>query len=372
MGQLTGGIAHDFNNLLTVVLANAELIASTPPGRSSEVRGILSELMEATRSGATLIRQLLGFSRRAELRPLALDLNDTIRLTNGMLRRVLPESITITERLTAVPPVSADKAALQQIFLNLATNARDAMPSGGTFTLETGVVDIGEDYVVTHPWVTTGTYVCVSCSDSGHGMDPATVERVFDPFFTTKDPGRGTGLGMPMVYGLMKQHGGFVHVYSELGHGTTVKLYFPISAASTGGPSSVSEPTDDVPRGRGETILVVEDQEALRRTIVRVLTKLGYRVLEANGTNAGLRMYDEHRHEVALVLSDLVMAGPSGRMLYERLKAEKPAPKFILTSGYTAGDIEERAKIGTDVPFLAKPWSVAEVAQLVRRVLDDS
>ncbi|MFQ6044855.1 MAG: PAS domain S-box protein [Gemmatimonadales bacterium] len=374
VGQLIGGIAHDFNNILTVILGNVELIEASLGPDHEWLRADLADLKGAAKSGAELVARLLGFSRRAELTMGAVNVMATLREITSMLRRIMPESISVElrEPHRDLLPIHADAAAVQQIILNLATNARDAMPDGGTFTIEPQPAWLDEQYEARHPWVTPGEYVCVSCMDTGTGMDEDTQSKVFDPFFTTKAPGSGTGLGMAMTYGLMKQHGGFVNVYSELGHGTTVKLYFPLADEAEPLMSRRLREAIEAAPGRGETILVVEDEEVLRRTVRRVLEKVGYTVLEAQNGEEALATWKAHRQEIALILSDLVMPVTGGRELYDGVTGIDPDVKFIFTSGYTARDVEERAQLDANVPFLRKPWTLAEIAGKVRRVLESS
>ncbi len=370
IGQLTGGIAHDFNNVLTVILANADLVASSVPRELAQVRADLQDIQGAARRGTTLIRKLLGFSRRERLELHPTDLTHLLQDLSGMLRRVVPESIDI--QLIAAEPdavANADPGAIEQIVLNLATNSRDAMPDGGILRIETSRTWLDEGYRATHPWVDAGEYICLTCTDTGTGMDEETRERVFEPFFTTKPPGEGTGLGMAMIYGLMKQHGGYVHVYSEAGEGTTVNAYFP---AVTAQPETgvTAGPAADEMRGR-ETILLVEDEGGIRRATKRALEGQGYSVLLAADGEEALEVFRRREREIDLILSDLVMPRLGGRQFYEALKERGKDPRILFTSGYSAQDVRAGSGFLRDVPFLHKPWTLTDLFLRVREVLDE-
>ncbi|MFQ5704172.1 MAG: ATP-binding protein [Gemmatimonadales bacterium] len=369
VGQLTGGIAHDFNNLLSVILANAELIHDSLPPSLAELRASTEDIIVAGESGARVIAQLLGFSRQAELRIVATDLQKLVVEQSEMLRHLIPENIEIhTHASETVRAVDADRTAVQQILMNLVTNARDAMPRGGSIRLEVSGAELGDEYQETHPWVTRGKYVCVSVTDTGVGMDQQTQQKLFDPFFTTKAPGKGTGLGMAMIYGLMKQHRGFVHVYSEIGEGTTIKLYFPVVEVE-----AKSEPDTEREqplRGGTETILIVEDEDILRRAASRALTKYGYTVLTAANGAEGLSLFRSHRGEIDMVLSDLIMPKLGGRDLFEAIRRDGSDVKFMFASGYSQRDAQERANLGASIPFIRKPWTLTQLAHQVRELLD--
>ena len=369
VGQLTGGVAHDFNNLLTVILGNAYLVADSLTPDQSDTRADLKELQAAAERAKELTSKLLGFGRREMLALKPTNLQDVVEGVSNMLRRVVPENIEM-EFLSEEPTgtVQADGGAVEQILLNLVTNSRDAMPKGGELRIELRQTLLDEGYALTHPWVVLGEFVCLSVSDTGVGMDKRTIEKVFEPFFTTKPRGAGTGLGMAMVYGLVKQHGGFVHVYSEVGQGTTIKVYFPVvqehSIAAVGHRSPAEA------RGGAETILVVEDESSIRRSAKRVLEKNGYSVLIAADGEDALEQFRSHEHEINLVITDLVMPKLGGRELHDALTREDKDIKFMFTSGYNASDAEDRVGLEPDVPFLHKPWTVADLLSSVREVLD--
>ncbi|HTY07483.1 MAG TPA: PAS domain S-box protein [Gemmatimonadales bacterium] len=368
VGQLTGGIAHDFNNVLGVILANAELIAAGNRTLDPGVSEDLADIRAAAARGAGMVRKLLGFSRLAELQLVPLDLGEAVQGFGSMLRRVVPESVDIAVRIEErLPAVRADVGAVEQILMNLATNARDAMPDGGRLEIAVARHTLGEEDRADHAWIEPGDYVSIAVADSGHGMDAETQRRIFDPFFTTKPPGKGTGLGMPMIYGLTKQQRGFVHVYSEVGHGTTVRIYLPVDPESAA--VALSPPAaESVARGRGESILLVEDEETLRRAGRRILERLGYRVLVAGDGVEALETYRANR-DIDLIVSDLVMPRMGGRELYQAVR-HLGSPRFILASGYAATELQTVGRLDDVVRHLPKPWTVAEMARAVREVLD--
>jgi two-component system cell cycle sensor histidine kinase/response regulator CckA len=366
VGQLTGGIAHDFNNILTVILANADMLAAELPAERVDLKAVLQETRTAAQRGSDLVKKLLGFSRRGKLELQPTDLAQLVANLSGVLRRVLPENVEVI-MLTNPPldPAMADPGAIEQILLNLATNARDAMPEGGRLTIEVRSDWLDGGYHATHPWVEPGRYVSISVTDTGIGMDERTKERVFEPFFTTKPVGRGTGLGMAMIYGTVKQHQGHIHLYSEVGKGTTVKVYLPVagSAAPVAAPTSASE----APVGGSETILVVEDDVSIRRATRRALESHGYNVLSAaDGEEALEQVRQRGPAAIDLIITDLVMPKLGGRQLYEALLAADIRTNVMFASGYSQRDVQECAAIEADVPFLHKPWTLSELLCRVR------
>jgi len=365
MGELTGGIAHDFNNLLTIIISNAELLEQSLP---SDQRGELAELKAAARRGSAMIRKLLTFRRKAELALERVDVTEVVRDTTALLRRFLPESISLKLDAPAPAPVHADPSALEQILINLATNARDAMPSGGTLDVAVSRPTLDEVYLASlGATVPSGEFVCVTVRDTGSGMDERTRQRMFEPFFTTKPPHQGTGLGMAMVYGLIKQHRGLLNVYSEPGKGTAVRVYLPAAGDQAAG--APAEPARSL-RGGTETILVVEDEEMIRGSTRRILERLGYRVILAGDGEEALAFLRARKERVHLVLSDVVMPRVSGRHLHEAIRREGLDVGFIFTSGYSALDARESAALDPAVPYLPKPWSAVELADSIRDVLD--
>jgi signal transduction histidine kinase len=364
LGLLAGGIAHDFNNLLTVILAGAglaRLCIDDPEKAATE----LDAVMAAAERARDLTQQLLAMSRSQPLELRQLDLNDRLRLLLALLKRVLSEDITL-ELIEGVrlPLVEGDAGQLDQVFMNLCINARDAMPSGGRITIETEQVLLNGDFVATHPWAAPGRYVLVTVTDTGIGMAKEVLERVFEPFFTTKKEGGGTGLGLAVAYGVVRQHRGLLHCYSEPGVGTVFKVYLPVHVRLAADiTAKIEGPT---PRGY-ERILIGEDDPAVRAATVRVLESAGYSVLAVeNGKEA---CQAAARAQFDLVLLDVIMPEMSCRDALKGLKAELPNARFILSSGYTADvKIDDLLKDGT--VFLEKPYDPGQLLRLVRRLLD--
>ena len=370
VGQLTGGMAHDFNNLLTVILANAALIEAALPPDSAGTRSDLKELESAARRGGAMIKRLLSFSRRVQFPPQPVDIGELLQDLVTTLSRLLPETIEIhVENDLALPQVQADPGAVEQIVINLATNARDAMPNGGILRLEAKHARLDASHRAQHGWGNPGQYVRLSATDSGTGMDEEVMAKIFEPFFTTKEAGHGTGLGMPMVYGLMKQHGGFVDVQSELGKGTTVHVYFPAATERVTLPMP-AEPTEDVTGGT-ETILVVEDEEPVRRAAKRVLESFGYNVILAPDGQEGLQLYRKTEN-VELVISDVMMPKMNGAQLHHTVCEDDPHSKFLFISGYNADELTKTVDMDPTVPFMQKPWTPTEFLTRVRQVLDQA
>ncbi len=370
LGELTGGIAHDLNNILTVVSTNLELIAGSLPPDQQELGDDVRETTRAVRRGSTLIKKLLGFSRRSHLEVKPINVVRLVTDLSTMVRRVVPENIRIyLETDPKAGTVRADTGALEQMLLNLVTNARDAMEDGGHLRIMVRRQELDEEYSMAHPWTAPGHYVCISVSDTGTGMDADTRERIFEPFFTTKPPELGTGLGLSMVYGLVKQQGGSIEVYSEKGEGTTVKLYFPLVQEP-----AVAERDTPVKTvvGGTETILLVEDEEPIRRAAKRVLEKHGYTVLLAPDGEEALDLYPLHKDDIDLVISDVVMPRLGGVKFYEALRELGTTPKILFTSGYTNRDVQESGSLDPEMPFLHKPWTVAELLEKIREVLDEN
>lgn len=368
VGQLTGGMAHDFNNLLTVILANAALIEAALPPDAAGTRSDLKELEAAARRGGAMIKRLLSFSRRVQFPPQPVDIGELLQDLVTTLRTLLPETIEIqVENDLALPQVQADPGAVEQIVINLATNARDAMPNGGILRLEARHARLDASHRAQHGWGNPGQYVRLSATDSGTGMDEEVLAKIFEPFFTTKEAGHGTGLGMPMVYGLMKQHGGFVDVQSERGKGTTVQVYFPANTERVTLPMP-AEQTQDVTGGT-ETILVVEDEEPVRRAAQRVLERFGYTVLLAPDGKKGLQLYRDNE-DVGLVISDVMMPKMNGAQLHHAVCEDDPDSKFLFVSGYNADELTKTVDMDPTVPFMQKPWTPTEFLTRVRELLD--
>jgi two-component system cell cycle sensor histidine kinase/response regulator CckA len=369
VGRLASGIAHDFNNLLTVILSHGRLAADSLPAEDSELREDLERILGAARRGADLVRKLLAYSRHEQLKLQTLDLVAWTRGALELLRRVLPSSIEIGMEADDHPgPVEVDAGALEQILMNLVTNARDAMAERGTLHVEVRRVRLDEDDRRLHSWVAQGSFVCLAVSDTGTGMDEQTLARIFDPFFTTKPPGVGTGLGLAMVYGLVKQHKGFVHFYSEVGQGTTAKVYLPLAPHDAAAAPAAA--LEEAPPGGTEGILLIEDEPRLRVVAERLLQKFGYGVLAAPNGEEGLALFGARRPDIDLVLTDLVMPKMGGMELYERLRRDGDRVKVLFMSGYPEQRFRERAGNDAGVRFLTKPWTAGELLRHVRDLLD--
>ncbi len=369
IGQLTGGIAHDFQNLLSVILLNTELIKDTVSSGELPALAEVSEVEEAAQQAANMTRKLLGFGRRADLSLLPTELGAVVEGMSSMLRRVIPENIHVSIRVAdKLGKVKADPGAVEQILLNLATNARDAMPGGGSLVVELAKCTVEEEAAAEMPGGREGTFLCLSVADTGVGMDEVVVARVFEPFFTTKPVGEGTGLGLAMVYGLAQQHGGFVQVQSEVGVGTTVSLFLPLLEQ----PAEETSGEEALPAARGgsEKLLVVEDQAALRRTLKLVLERAGYEVILAEDGQDGLELARSLGPEIDLIISDLVMPRLGGGELYRTLRDVGDRTPFIMASGYAGRSASGLADLDPSVPVLKKPWKPGQLLLLVREVLD--
>jgi two-component system, cell cycle sensor histidine kinase and response regulator CckA len=368
VGRLAGGVAHDFNNMLSVILANADLLGLDVAAGTSEP-DCLREIRGAALRAADLTRQLLAFSRQQVLEPRVLSPNDVIGGVEKMLRRLISENITIVMALSpTVSRIKADPGQLEQVILNLAVNARDAMPAGGRLTFETADINLDEPYVATHPNVTAGPYVMLAVSDTGTGMDKATQARIFEPFFTTKEQGKGTGLGLATVYGIVKQSGGYIWAYSEPHRGSTFKIYLP----SIGRAIDPAEPSPRVAqpaRGR-ETILFVEDDPSLRSAGAEILGRHGYTVLVAGSGDEAVARFRDNADAIDLVATDVVMPGLTGPETVERLRAAYPHVKVLFMSGYTDATVMEHGVSTVGASFLQKPFGIATLTQKVRDVLD--
>jgi two-component system, cell cycle sensor histidine kinase and response regulator CckA len=370
LGTMTAGIAHDFNNILTAMVANAELMAGALDPADEEVREELGQLRRTARRGAGMVRNLLGFSRRGMLSLRAVDLSQVVEGQRDTMRRLAPEPVGVElESEEGLPAVLADREAVERMLAGIVTNARDAMPFGGRLQIRVERCRLDREHWRRKGWGDPGEYVCLSVADTGTGMDEATLARIFEPFFTGKEPGQGVGLGMAMVYGLMKQHRGFVDVSSEPGHGTTVRLFFPVAKDRVPAPppERVVEPT-----GGSETILLVEDDDAIRHAAQRILERAGYTVLVARDGDEAVEMYREHRREVDLVLADVVLPKRSGPDVYRAIHAGSGDPRILFMSGYPANTLRDRTDLDPHLPFLQKPWTVSELTRAVREALDVS
>jgi nitrogen-specific signal transduction histidine kinase len=368
VGRLAGGIAHDFNNLLTVILGNVELLLDGPADAHT-LHKDAEQIRQAAERAVALIRQLLAFSRQQVLEPRRLDLNAVVTDIGQMLKRLIGEDIALVTQLAQdLGLVHADPGQLEQVLMNLAVNARDAMPAGGTLTVETTNVAFDDAYVREHIGVERGPYVRLTISDTGVGMDAATHARIFEPFFTTKAVGKGTGLGLATVHGIVTQSGGHVWVYSEPGHGTTFKIYLPRVAPS--GEILQRPPRLKHSARQGETILLVEDEPAVRNLARRVLESRGYAVLEASSGYDAIRIASGRTGPIHLLLSDVVVPDMNGSAIAERMHQERPTVKLLFMSGYADEDVKLQGIVQAGAPFIEKPFTPDLLARRVREVLD--
>ncbi len=369
IGNLTGGIAHDFNNLLTVILGNLQLLDRSVEGDERLLKRVQAAT-NATLRGADLTKRLLAFSRRQVLEPKLVKLNDLVMGVHELLGRTLGEAIEIKTIVAKdLWPTHVDPGQLENVLLNLAINARDAMPEGGKLTIETANAPLDEAYAAHRSYVVPGDYVMLAVTDTGTGMSPEVLDSAFEPFFTTKEAGQGSGLGLSMVYGFVKQSAGYVNIYSEMGHGTTVKVYLPKAKPSDAAAAEEVESYEEVPSGK-ETILVVEDDAAVRETAVALLEELGYRVLEAEDGPSALAIVDQGE-DFDLLLTDVVMpGGMSGAVVARRVREHHPRVKVLYSSGYTQNAIAHGGMLDEGVELIAKPYLREALGRKVRRVLD--
>jgi two-component system, cell cycle sensor histidine kinase and response regulator CckA len=370
VGQLAAGVAHDFNNILTIIQGHSDLLLAACGEDGSKTES-LQQVSDAAKRASTLTRQLLTFSRKQVMQSTVMDLNTVLGNMTKMLVRLLGDDIALeSKHASELPSLEADTGMVEQVILNLAVNARDAMPKGGRLHIATTEVTIDETYVQQHPDARTGRFICLSVTDTGCGMSKDTVNRIFEPFFTTKEVGKGTGLGLATVYGVVKQHLGWIEVSSELGVGTTFKVFFPASDKKTEGLANESVARSAL-RGNHEIILLVEDEPVLRELARTVLSSYDYTVIEASNGVEALRVFQEHEGKIDLLLTDMVMPeGMTGRDLAGQLKTQKPELKIIYTSGYSADVMGEEGDIANAM-FLQKPYPPPQLAQTVRRCLDE-
>ncbi len=367
VGRLAGGVAHDFNNLLTIISGYGGLLLEHP-SIIEPLRSYVNEIRNASGQAASLTRQLLAFSRQQVLAPRVLGLNAVVANIEKMLKRLIGEDIDLVTGLgESLWPVKADPGQLEQVLLNLAVNARDAMPDGGVLTITTANVEMDSASAQTHFPLSPGPYVLLAFSDTGIGMDAETQARIFDPFFTTKDKGKGTGLGLAMVYGIVKQSGGYIWVYSEVGKGTTFKIYLPRSAGEVD-ESGPGRSLIEAQQGT-ETLLLVEDEEAVRALVRNVLKERGYRVMEASRGQDALELAEQYWGQIDLLVTDVVMPQMSGHELARRLANLHPQIKVLYISGYADNPDWYRGGPNSGVAFLQKPFSPEALAHKVREVL---
>ena len=367
VGQLTGGIAHDFNNILTVIITNAGLMADQVAPEQVDLKAELTELQRAALRGADLVRKLLAFSRQRALELRPVNLCEVVREAGSALRHLLPASVQVSAQMDADvdATINGDAGAIEQVLYNLATNSRDAMPNGGLFRVRVHRAWLDEEHRRTRGWGSSGEYVVLAVTDTGSGMTPEVRARVFDPFFTTKEIGKGTGLGMAMIYGLVKQHNGYIDLESEPGRGTTVRIFFPaVNPRTTIAPAPAEQNGSLVGT---ERILIVDDEEGIRRAAARALTRFGYSVEEASDGDHALAVVSNGGPPIDLVLTDVVMPRKGGLAVYEELRAR--GQRVLLMSGYTSGDFDALNEAHPGLKILHKPWSVTDLLLAVRGAL---
>jgi nitrogen-specific signal transduction histidine kinase/ActR/RegA family two-component response regulator len=369
VGRLAGGVAHDFNNLLTIIKGYVEMAQQRCLDRP-ELHTDIRRIDEAADRAVTLVRQLLAFSRKQVLQPKILDLNAIVLNLDQLLRRLMSENIAMKTFVSRdVGAIKADPGQIEQVIMNLVVNARDALPNGGQILIETSNVDLDSTYTRDHPVVRPGPYVLLAVSDTGIGMTADTIAHIFEPFYTTKESGRGTGLGLSTVYGIVKQSGGYIWVYSELGKGTTFKVYLPRVKDAVQASPAPETPASTTHTAR-ETILLVEDEPAVRELTRTVLSERGYKVIEALTPEDAERLAGNNGAEIHLLLTDVVMPGMSGHALAKRLTARYPHLRVLYMSGYTYNVIAQDGTLEEGISFLQKPFTPQVLAQKVREVLD--
>jgi nitrogen-specific signal transduction histidine kinase/CheY-like chemotaxis protein len=370
VGRLVGGVAHDFNNILGVIIGYSDL----PPGLvdpNSPVNRHFEQIKRASNLAVSLVRQLLAFSRQQVVFPKVLALNAVVHNALDMLKRMVPEDIDISfQPLIPIGSVYADPGQVEQILMNLAVNARDAMPGGGKITIETGNAELDAHYVSQHPGSRAGQYVVLIVGDTGCGMDERVQSRIFEPFFTTKKVGQGTGLGLSTVYGIVKQSGGTIFVYSELGKGTTFKIYFPRVEQREAKPEHVLQSQEEIEFPAGfETILLVEDNEPMRELAVSILEGAGYRVIEAGNAESALDILRSSEPRIDLLITDVVMPGKSGVELLEQARVADQNLHALFMSGYTGEQVASRGHVLHETAFLQKPFTRSSFLKKVRSAL---
>jgi hypothetical protein len=368
VGRLAGGIAHDFNNLLTAITGYARLVQGGVK-RGDPAFEDLDQILAASNRASTLTRQLLTFSRRQVLQPQLLDLDEAVRGTAAMIQRLIGEDVRLETRFGANgSPVWADPGQIMQVLMNLAVNSRDAMPDGGVLTIETANVQVTEEFTAEHPGSSCGPYVMLSVSDTGSGMDAETKHHLFEPFFTTKPEGKGTGLGLATVYGIVKQSGGTISVQSELGQGSTFRVMLPLASQD----EALAKPSESTapPTGGGETVLVVEDEESVRLFVCSLLRRYGFRVLQAAGPEQGVEVAMSYDGNIDLLITDVVMPGANGAELAARVAEARPGIRVLFMSGYTEDAIVHHGVLDEGVAFIAKPFGPDAFIVSVRQTLD--
>lgn len=368
IGTLTGGIAHDFNNLLTVIMGYGEILEDEMDS-SSHLRNYVSQILAASRKGSKLIDSLLAFSRKQAIHARAVEVTDIIRSAEQLLARLVGGDIELKIRLSdETLTILADPAQIERVLINLASNARDAMPDGGLLTVTTKRVELNDDFTRARGYGKAGDYAVITFSDTGTGMDEVTRERLFEPFFTAKEPGKGTGLGLSIVYGIIRQHNGYIDVYSEPGKGSRFSIYLPLVRDKTWTEETV--PHTRSPRQGTETVLLAEDDNTVRGLARSLLEKYGYKVIEAVDGEDAVEKFAKNRGAISLLLLDVVMPRKNGKEAYESIKKFSPDVKVIFVSGYPRETLRDKVNIGDDLEIIAKPVSPAQLMKKVREVLD--
>ncbi len=367
IGVLAGGVAHDFNNVLTAIVGYGGLAQMRIKGDPT-TEGYIQQVLDAADRAGGLTKSLLAFSRKQVIEPVLADLNEIVRNIEKMVRRIITEDIEVSTVLSAEElPVMVDVGQIEQVLMNFAVNARDAMPDGGQLVIQTDTVDVDSSYAKTHVFENTGMHAVLTVSDTGIGMDQETKENIFEPFFTTKEVGKGTGLGLSMVYGIIKQHNGSINVYSELGKGTTFRIYLPLAQKKG---EIIPKPVETFPPGKGETIIIAEDEPMVRESMKLRLQETGYRIIEAENGEDAVRKFKENRGSVSLVILDVIMPVKNGREAYEEIRGIEPDVKTIFMSGYTDDIISRKGILEEGFDFISKPVNPVILMRKIRDVLD--
>ena len=369
VGRLAGGVAHDFNNLLQAILGFTELLMESG-GKGASSQEDLQEIRKAASRARDLTRQLLAFSRKQMLAPQDIQLNDLIDNSQRMLRRLIGEDIALETRLRShLWMIRADPGQIEQVIMNLTVNARDAMPKGGRLSFTTENVTFRNEDVADHTDARPGDFVCMAVSDTGEGMTEEVMSHIFEPFFTTKGAGHGTGLGLATIYGIVRQHEGWVHVYSQVGLGSTFKVYLPALRRPTEAGKVIASADDVIPRGKGQHILLVEDEDGVRNLAYRTLTGYGYNVRAAACAMDALKLFEEHKGDFDIAVCDVVLPDMNGLELSDQLRKKKPTLKLILTSGYTDEKSRWPEISSRGITFIQKPFPVKDLLRAVQREL---
>jgi CheY-like chemotaxis protein len=366
IGQLAGGIAHDFNNILTAVIGYATILKMRM-GKDDPLKVNLDQILAASEKGANLTQSLLAFSRQQISNPEPINVNEQIRSMEKLLLRVIGEDVELRTALTEDLTVMADHVQIDQVLINLCTNARDAMPDGGVITIETGLMELDREFITGHGYGRPGTYAVISVSDTGIGIDEKIRERIFEPFYTTKEVGKGTGLGLSMVYGIIKQHNGYITCDSKPGEGSTFRIYLPISKSEV-----IETYPEEIPEIEHQTatILLAEDELSVRKLTKQILENSGYSVIEAADGEEAVKRFIENRDSIDMIILDVIMPKMSGKEAYDRIIKINPGIKALLTSGYPADFIQKQEIIRQGLTFVAKPLSPAKLLKSVKEVFN--